>query len=156
MCESWIGKRVAYFNIDDPDMLGANGTIIDEAIGRYALVEFDNGKIIYTNKKHFSEIKTLGEDMRKELTGYYAVAEVKIKGDYHLYVAIYDDGNTYKTGDKVLISIEGLTSDFGFEIIDIFTPDEIKNNNIKIYYEVIMKVDLSKYEERLKERKCES
>lgn len=156
MCESWIGKRVAYFNIKDPDMLGATGTIIDEAIGRYALVEFDNGQVIYTNKKHFSEIKTLGEDMRKELTGYYAVAEVKIKGNYHLYVAIYDDGNTYKVGDKVLISIERLASDFGFEIVNIWTLDEIRDKNIKIYYEAIMKVDLSKYEKRLKERKrCE-
>ena len=153
MWEIDIGSRVVYFNMDDPDMLGATGTIVDESMGRYALIKLDNGKMIYTHKKFLGYIEYRGEEMRKELTGYYAVAEVKIKGGYHLFVAIYDDGNTYKAGDRVLISTKGLSSDFGFEIVNILTPDEVKD---KIYYEVIMKIDLSKYEERLKGRKCES
>ena len=43
----------------------------------------------------------------EKLTGYYAVAVIEevtcyCKKDY--YYAVFDDGNTYKAGDQVLVS----------------------------------------------------
>lgn len=80
------------------------------------------------------------------LKGYYAVAETK-QGNCHYHYAIYDDGNTYKVGDKVIVS--GRCGDV-LEITNILSPEEITTN---ICAEVICKVDITAYDERVKNRK---
>mgnify|MGYP005855469619 FL=1 len=88
----------------------------------------------------------------KGLSGYYKVAETK-QGYGTYYYAIFDDGNTYKKGDKILVS--GANKEV-LEITDILTPDEVKRNSAKaIIAEVIGKVvvDTSAYEARVEKRK---
>ena len=79
------------------------------------------------------------------LKGYYAVAETK-QGNCYYYYAIYDDGNTYKVGDKVIVS--GRCGDV-LEIINILSPEEVITN---ICAEVICKVDTTAYDERVENR----
>lgn len=83
-----------------------------------------------------------------KLEGYYAVAEIEegCCGMKYFY-AIYDDGEIYKTGDKVLVS--GANRDI-FTITDILAPDEC---SICPTAEVICKIDTSVYDKRVKERK---
>lgn len=83
-----------------------------------------------------------------KLEGYYAVAEIEegCCGMKYFY-AIYDDGEIYKTGDKVLVS--GANRDI-LTIIDILAPDEC---SICPTAEVICKIDTSVYDKRVKERK---
>ena len=55
---------------------------------------------------HLYKLKEENKQMEK-LTGYYAVAVIEevtcyCKKDY--YYAVFDDGNTYKAGDQVLVS----------------------------------------------------
>ena len=78
------------------------------------------------------------------LKGYYAVAETK-QGSSHYYYAIYDDGNTYKVGDKVIVS--GRCRDI-LEITDILAPEEV---TINICAEAICKVDTTAYNKLKKE-----
>lgn len=80
------------------------------------------------------------------LKSYYAVAETK-QGSGHYYYAIYDDGNTYKVGDKVIVS--GRCRDI-LEITDILAPEKITTN---VYAEVICKVDTTAYNKRIENRK---
>ena len=93
-----------------------------------------------------------------KLEGYYAVAVAVVKQDNGYYrqkdyhFAIYDDGNTYKSGDKVLVS--GCTTNQPCIISEILTPDEAKERCTKsITAEVICKVDTSAYDKRVEERK---
>lgn len=79
------------------------------------------------------------------LKGYYAVAETK-QGNCYYHYAIYDDGNTYKVGDKVIVS--GRCGDV-LEIINILSPEEVITN---ICAEVICKVDTTAYDERVENR----
>lgn len=83
-----------------------------------------------------------------KLEGYYAVAEIEegCCGMKYFY-AIYDDGEIYKTGDKVLVS--GANRDI-LTITDILAPDEC---SICPTAEVICKIDTSVYDKRVKERK---
>jgi hypothetical protein len=83
-----------------------------------------------------------------KLDGYYAVAEIEegCCGMKYFY-AIYDDGEIYKTGDKVLVS--GANRDI-LTITDILAPDEC---SICPTAEVICKIDTSVYDKRVKERK---
>lgn len=88
----------------------------------------------------------------KGLSGYYEVAEIK-QGYGTYYYAIFSDGNTYKKGDKILVSVDNKEV---LEITDILTPDEAKRNSAKaITAEVIGKVvvDTSAYEARIEKRK---
>ena len=88
----------------------------------------------------------------KGLSGYYKVAETK-HGYGTYYYAIFDDGNTYEKGDKILVS--GVNKEV-LEITDILTPDETKRRSSKaITAEVIGKVvvDTSAYEARVEKRK---
>ena len=69
------------------------------------------------------------------------------------YYAIFDDGNTYEKGDKILVS--GVNKEV-LEIMDILTPDEAKRRSSKaITAEVIGKVvvDTSAYEARVEKRR---
>lgn len=83
-----------------------------------------------------------------KLEGYEAVAVTKegCCGMKYFY-AIYDDGEIYKTGDKVLVS--GANRDI-LTITDILAPDEC---SICPTAEVICKIDTSVYDKRVKERK---
>lgn len=88
----------------------------------------------------------------KGLSGYYKVAETK-QGYGTYYYAIFDDGNTYEKGDKILVS--GVNKE-ALEITDILTPDEAKRRSSKaIIAEVIGKVvvDTSAYEARVEKRR---
>lgn len=88
----------------------------------------------------------------KGLSGYYKVAETK-QGYGTYYYAIFDDGNTYEKGDKILVS--GVNKEV-LEIMDILTPDEAKRRSSKaITAEVIGKVvvDTSAYEARVEKRR---
>ena len=93
------------------------------------------------------------EQMAK-LTGYYAVAVIEevtccCKKDY--YYAVFDDGNTYKAGDQVLVS--GCNKDV-LTIKEILTVPEAKEKGRKdITAEIICRVDTSAYDQRIENRK---
>lgn len=93
------------------------------------------------------------EQMAK-LTGYYAVAVIEegtgyCKKDY--YYAVFDDGNTYKAGDQVLVS--GCNKDV-LTIKEILTVPEAKEKGRKdITAEIICKVDTSAYDQRVENRR---
>ena len=83
-----------------------------------------------------------------KLEGYKAVAVTK-EGCYgkEYFYAIYSDGETYKAGDKIVVS----GANKGVLTIEkILTPDEC---NINITAEVICKVNTSAYDKRVEERK---
>lgn len=86
-------------------------------------------------------------DMAK-LEGYKAVAVTKegCYGKKYSY-AIYSDGETYKVGDKIVVS--GANKDI-LTIEEILTPEEC---NVNITAEVICKVDTLAYDKRVEERK---
>lgn len=86
-----------------------------------------------------------------KLTGYYAVAVIEevtccCKKDY--YYAVFDDGNTYKAGDQVLVS--GCNKDV-LTIKEILTVPEAEVKNITA--EIICRVDTSAYDQRIENRK---
>lgn len=83
-----------------------------------------------------------------KLEGYKAVAVTKegCYGKEYSY-AIYSDGETYKAGDKIVVS--GANRDI-LTITDILAPDEC---SICPTAEVICKIDTSVYDKRVKERK---
>ena len=93
------------------------------------------------------------EQMAK-LTGYYAVAVIEevtccCKKDY--YYAVFDDGNTYKAGDQVLVS--GCNKDvLTFKEILTVAVAEVKYNK-NITAEIICRVDTSAYDQRVENRK---
>ena len=83
-----------------------------------------------------------------KLEGYKAVVITKegYYGKEYSY-AIYSDGETYKAGDKIVVS----GANKGVLTIEkILTPDEC---NVNITAEVICKVDTSSYDKRVEERK---
>lgn len=80
------------------------------------------------------------------LKGYYAVAETK-QGNSNYYYAIYDDGNIYKVGDQIIVS--GRCGNV-LEITNILAPEEVTTD---ICAEVICKVNITAYDERVKNRK---
>lgn len=93
------------------------------------------------------------EQMAK-LTGYYAVAVIEevtccCKKDY--YYAVFDDGNTYKAGDQVLVS--GCNKDV-LTIKEILTVSGAEVKCAKnITAEIICRVDTSAYDQRVENRK---
>lgn len=94
------------------------------------------------------------EQMAK-LTGYYAVAVIEevtccCKKDY--YYAVFDDGNTYKAGDQVLVS--GCCNKDVLTIKEILTvPEAEVKYNKNITAEIICRVDTSAYDQRIENRK---
>lgn len=93
------------------------------------------------------------EQMAK-LTGYYAVAVTEegtgcCKKDY--YYAIFNDGNSYKTGDQILVNgcNKGILT-----IKELLTVPEAEVRCAKnITAEVISRVDTSAYDQRVENRK---
>lgn len=119
----------------------------DENSYKYVTVYFDDGIIDEVHKGHLIEIKSEDNNMAK-LKGYKAVAEIK-EGYYKkkYYYAIYDDGEIYNVGDKILVS--GANKEI-LTIEGILMPDEC---NVNITAEVICKVNTSAYDKRVEERK---
>ncbi|MBS7122983.1 MAG: hypothetical protein KH086_01250 [Coprobacillus sp.] len=142
---SCVGSRVKYIG-NVYGMFYKEGIIVKENAD-IVQVEFDNGIILYLYKKDVVIIESEDNNMAK-LEGYYAVAGTK-EGCYgkKYFYAIYDDGETYKAGDKIVVS--GANKDI-LTIEEILTPDECNTN---ITAEVICKVDTSAYDKRVEERK---
>ncbi len=142
---SCVGSRVKYIG-NVYGMFYKEGIIVKENAD-IVQVEFDNGIILYLYKKDVVIIESEDNNMAK-LEGYYAVAGTK-EGCYgkKYFYAIYDDGETYKAGDKIVVS--GANKDI-LTIEEILTPDECNTN---ITAEVICKVDTSVYDKRVEERK---
>ena len=142
---SCVGSRVKYIG-NVYGMFYKEGIIVKENAD-IVQVEFDNGIILYLYKKDVVIIESEDNNMAK-LEGYYAVAETK-EGCYgkKYFYAIYDDGETYKAGDKIVVS--EANKDI-LTIEEILTPDECNTN---ITAEVICKVDTSAYDKRVDERK---
>lgn len=140
-----VGSRVKYIG-NVYGMFYKEGIIVKENAD-IVQVEFDNGIILYLYKKDVVIIESEDNNMAK-LEGYYAVAGTK-EGCYgkKYFYAIYDDGETYKAGDKIVVS--GANKDI-LTIEEILTPDECNTN---ITAEVICKVDTSVYDKRVEERK---
>lgn len=91
------------------------------------------------------------EETTMSLTGFKKVAVIKL-GNMNYNYALYDDD--IQVGDKVLVS--GACNNI-VEVSDIITKEEAKenfpNDIINITAEVKCKVDLSAYEQRLRNRK---
>lgn len=140
-----VGSRVKYIG-NVYGMFYKDGIIVKENAD-IVQVEFDNGIILYLYKKDVVIIESEDNNMAK-LEGYYAVA-VTEEGYYgkKYFYAIYDDGKTYKAGDKIVVS--GANNGV-LTIEEIITPDECNRN---ITAEVICKVDTSAYDKRVEERK---
>ena len=148
---SCVGIRVKYLGYVYK-MYGKEGIVIEDISKEYlnaVKIEFDNGTILVVDKKDVVVIESEDDNMAK-LEGYTAVAVTK-EGYYKkkYYYAIYDDGETYNVGDKILVS--GANKDI-LTINDIIAPDEC---NVNITAEVICKVDVdtSAYDKRIEERK---
>lgn len=144
-----VGNRVKYLGYVYR-MHNKEATIIKDISTEYlncVRIEFDNGTIIDVDKKAIVVIESEDNNMAK-LERYKAVAVTKegCYGKKYSY-AIYDDGETYKAGDKIVVS--GANKDI-LTIEAILTPEEC---NANITAEVICKVDTSAYDKRVKERK---
>lgn len=142
---SCVGSRVKYLG-DVYGMFGKEGVIVQESTD-IVQVEFDYGVSLALYKKDIVIIEREDNNMAK-LEGYYAVAGTK-EGYYgkKYFYAIYDDGKTYKAGDKIVVS--GANNGV-LTIEEIITPDECNRN---ITAEVICKVDTLAYDKRVEERK---
>lgn len=105
-------------------------------------------KELYFNRCNLEKINESEDNNMAKLEGYKAVAVTK-EGCYgkKYFYAIYSDGETYKAGDKIVVS--GANNGV-LTIEEILTPNEY---NINITAEVICKVDTSSYDIRVRERK---
>lgn len=105
-------------------------------------------KELYFNRCNLEKINESEDNNMAKLEGYKAVAVTK-EGCYgkKYFYAIYSDGETYKAGDKIVVS--GANNGV-LTIGEILTPDEC---NINITAEVICKIDTSSYDIRVEERK---
>lgn len=143
---SCVGTRVKYIG-KNCCIKNQKGTIVDDYDIKMAIVEFDMGGIYILRKLNLVKINERNDNMAK-LEGYKAVAVTKegCYGKKYSY-AIYDDGEVYKAGDKIVVS--GSNKDI-LTIEEILTPEECNRN---ITAEVICKVDTSAYDKRVEERK---
>lgn len=135
---------------------GTVGIITD--INRELYTVYNSDSMIFEVEKQYLthllyKLEEENEQMAK-LTGYYAVAVIEegtgyCKKDY--YYAVFDDGNTYKAGDQVLVS--GCNKDV-LTIKEILTVPEAKEKGRKdITAEIICRVDTSAYDQRVENRK---
>ena len=85
-----------------------------------------------------------------KLEGFSKVAVIKFGGNYPYHFAIYDDGNDYKVGDKILVSGNSPIAKID-EIISVEEANVISSKNITA--EVIGRVDTSAYDKRVEQRK---
>lgn len=147
------GYRVEYVGWD-PVINQLKGTVVEDISTKFAKVEFDGGLIFTVKKINLVKINESEDNNMAKLEGYYAVAVTEEGIGYNkrnYYYAIFDDGNIYKVGDRVIVS--GSNNDV-LEIKDIITLEEAKEKGRKdITAEVICKVDTSAYDKRVEERK---
>lgn len=141
------GYRVEYVGLD-PVINKLKGTVVEDISTKFAKVEFDGGLILTVKKINLVKINESEDNNMAKLEGYKAVAVTK-EGCYgkKYYYAIYSDGETYKVGDKIVVS--GINKDI-LTIEEILTPEEC---NVNITAEVICKVDTLAYDKRVEERK---
>ena len=141
------GYRVEYVGFD-PVINKLKGTVVEDISTKFAKVEFDGGLILTVKKINLVKINESEDNNMAKLEGYKAVAVTK-EGCYgkKYYYAIYSDGETYKVGDKIVVS--GVNKDI-LTIEEILTPEEC---NVNITAEVICKVDTLAYDKRVEERK---
>ena len=144
---SCVGTRVKYIG-KNCCMTNQKGTIVDDYDIKMAIVEFDMGGIYRLRKLNLIKLNESEDNNMAKLEGYKAVAVTKegCYGKKYSY-AIYDDGEVYKAGDKIVVS--GSNKDI-LTIEEILTPEECNRN---ITAEVICKVDTSAYDKRVEERK---
>lgn len=139
------------------ESFGLSGVVIDTQLEDYpncVLVKFSkwNGegceKTLYLKRENLK--KEEEKCIMAKLTGYKAVAVVSLGyGDYHY--AIYDDGNSYQIGDKVVVS--GSKGEQICTIKEIISPEEAMVRCGKtITAEVISLIDTTAYNERLARR----
>ena len=144
---SCVGTRVKYIG-GNCCIKNQKGIIIDDYDIKMARVRFDTGEIYRLRKLNLVKINESEDNDMAKLEGYKAVAVTKegCYGKKYSY-AIYDDGEVYKAGDKIVVS--GSNKDI-LTIEEILTPEECNRN---ITAEVICKVDTSAYDKRVEERK---
>ena len=144
---SCVGTRVKYIG-KNCCMTNQKGTIVDDYDIKMAIVAFDMGGIYMLRKLNLVKINESEDNDMAKLEGYKAVAVTKegCYGKKYSY-AIYSDGETYKVGDKIVVS--GANKDI-LTIEEILTPEEC---NVNITAEIICKVDTSAYDKRVEERK---
>lgn len=144
---SCVGTRVKYIG-KNCCMTNQKGIIIDDYDIKMARVRFDTGEIYRLRKLNLIKLNESEDNNMAKLEGYKAVAVTKegCYGKKYSY-AIYSDGETYKVGDKIVVSgaNKGVIT-----IEEILTPEEC---NASITAEVICKVDTSAYDKRVEERK---
>lgn len=132
------------------------GIVIKDDNDTDVTVHFDNGLLDIIYRRNLIKINESEDDNMAKLEGYKAVAVIEEGIGYYgvtkeYYYAIFDDGNTYKIGDEILVS--GANKSI-LKIKDIITPEEAKEKGRKdITAEVICKVDTSAYNKRVEERK---
>ena len=145
--ESIVGTRVKYIG-GNCCIKNQKGIIIDNYDIKMARVRFDTGEIYRLRKLNLIKLNESEDNNMAKLEGYKAVAVTKegCYGKKYSY-AIYSDGETYKVGDKIVVS--GANKDI-LTIEEILTPEEC---NVNITAEVICKVDTSAYDKRVEERK---
>ena len=144
---SCVGTRVKYIG-GNCCIKNQKGIIIDDYDIKMARVRFDTGEIYRLRKLNLIKLNESEDNNMAKLEGYKAVAVTKegCYGKKYSY-AIYSDGETYKVGDKIVVS--GANKDI-LTIEEILTPEECNRN---ITAEVICKVDTSAYDKRVEERK---
>lgn len=142
-----VGTRVKYIG-GNCCIKNQKGIIIDNYDIKMARVRFDTGEIYRLRKLNLIKLNESEDNNMAKLEGYKAVAVTKegCYGKKYSY-AIYDDGEVYKAGDKIVVS--GSNKDI-LTIEEILTPEECNRN---ITAEVICKVDTSAYDKRVEERK---
>ena len=144
---SCLGTRVKYIG-GNCCIKNQKGIIIDNYDIKMSRVRFDTGEIYRLRKLNLIKLNESDDNNMAKLEGYKAVAVTKegCYGKKYSY-AIYSDGETYKVGDKIVVS--GANKDI-LTIEEILTPEEC---NVNITAEVICKVDTLSYDKRVEERK---
>ena len=136
---------------------GQKGIVIKDDNDTEVTVYFDNGLLDIIYRRNLIKINESEDNNMAKLEGYKAVAVIEEETVYYYgttkdyHYAIFDDGNTYKIGDKILVSG---TNKSILKIKNIITPEEAKEEGRKdITAEVICKIDTSAYDKRVEERK---
>ena len=82
---------------------GQKGIVIKDDNDTEVTVHFDNGLLDIIYRRNLIKINESEDDNMAKLEGYKAVAVTK--EDYYgnkYFYAIFDDGETYKVGDKIV------------------------------------------------------
>ena len=148
-----IGEKVRITLIGNKDIIGTIIAIHPRGLGFIYDVMISDLYGIEVYEDCLIKLEEENEQMAK-LTGYYAVAVTEegdgcCKKDY--YYAIFNDGNSYKTGDQILVNgcNKGILT-----IKELLTVPEAEVRCAKnITAEVISRVDTSAYDQRVENRK---